>query len=207
MRILNVFFLLFSMAFWGQQQELSSGEIKEFQEQVLSRARELKTLQADFDQQKKLEMINGEAQSKGKVYYQEPQWLKWEYSQPYLYSVLFRDGQLYIDDEGNKSIQPAGTNSLIEKLGKLVSGSLNGNLLQEAENLNVTYYRDGGSIFASVEPLDEKLSRLFREILLEFDQQYLIRSIQLNEDSGDFTLIQFTDVRINQPIDPLVFEQ
>lgn len=207
MRTLNLILLLFSFALVAQENDLSETEIEQFQEEVLFKANDLESLQADFVQTKHMKMMDDETESRGRVYFKAPQVLKWEYSEPYDYKVLFKEGQLHIDDEGQKSTENTSSNGLFEKLGKLVSGTVNGKLLEDAHNFDITYYREGAGTWARVKPKDQKLSRIFSEILLEFDSEKVIKSVKLQEDSGDYTLIQFENVRINQHIDELVFEQ
>ncbi len=206
MRILNILLLFFSIGLFAQEQKLSEPEIEKFQEKVMAHASNLESLQADFTQTKSMDMMESEAQSKGKVYFKSPEILKWEYREPYDYKVLFKEGELHIDDEGEKSIEKTGSNALFEKLGKLVSGSVNGKLLQDADDFDIDYFKEGENILANIKPKDERLSRIFSEIHLQFNGQNMVKSVKLVEDSGDFTLIEFSNIQLNKEIEEGVFE-
>lgn len=209
MRILNIMFLFLSFGLFAQEQEqkLSEAELNSFQDSIFAKAKNLKSLQADFVQTKHMKMMDDEAESTGRVYFKTPDVLKWEYQEPYDYKILFKDGELHINDEGHKSSENTGSNALFKKLGKIVSGSVNGKLLEDAENFDITYYKKDNKIVGRLIPLDEKLARIFSEVLMEFDEENLVKSVRLKEENGDFTLIEFQNVQINEEIEASVFEQ
>ncbi len=206
MRIHSFVILLFSVGVLAQQPELSNSEVDKFQEEVKTRASNLQTLQADFTQTKSMDMMEDETQSRGKVYFKAPELLKWEYHQPYDYKVLFKKGELHIDDEGEKSMAKAGSNALFKKLGKLVSGSVNGKLLQQTDDFHINYFKEDNHILANIKPKDEKLNRIFSEIHLTFNAENIVKSVKLLEESGDYTLIEFSNILLNQPIEDGIFE-
>ena len=48
----------------------------------------IKTMQCDFVQTKHLKMLNDKLVSKGKMYYQKSDKLRWEYVSPYAYTFI-----------------------------------------------------------------------------------------------------------------------
>ena len=57
-------------------------------------------------------------------------------------------------------------------------------------------------------PVRRDLKSLFREIIVHADQSSLqIRSALLITPDGDWTLLEFKDIRTNQPVDPKLFEK
>lgn len=88
----------------------------------------------------------------------------------------------------------------------LISGSINGGLLADGLNYNVAYFKTGNYITALIVPKDPAIRQMFREIILVFNKDYLVNSVKLIEDSGDFTEIFFKNIRINQNLDDSVFE-
>ncbi|WP_037321752.1 outer membrane lipoprotein carrier protein LolA [Salegentibacter sp. Hel_I_6] len=205
MRILNILLLFLSLNLVAQE-ELSKEEISQFQEEMLQKANELETLEADFIQTKKIEMITDESISRGKLFYQNPEKLKWEYKEPQDYKILFIEGELHINDSGDKSVRNTSSNKLFDKIAKLITGSVNGKLLLDNDNFDITYSRENKLISAIIIPKDDNLKAMFAEIHLFFNDQNIIKQVDLMEESGDATIIEFSSIKINERIADSVFE-
>lgn len=204
MRILSLFLLFLSLNLAAQEQ-LSNPQIAEFQKEITAKANELESLEANFIQTKRMKMITGKNVSKGKLYYREPETLKWEYTTPKAYELLFISGELHINDGGEKSLRNIGSNKLFDKMAKLITGSVNGKLLQDNENFKISYTRCEGQIQALIIPKDEQLKRMFSEIHMLFNTKDLVEKVSLMEESGDATIIEFKDIKMNQSIPASIF--
>ncbi|CAM4189547.1 LolA family protein [Gillisia limnaea] len=206
MRIIKILLFLFSVSVFAQQTPISASAVKDFRENVERQADEIQTMSGDFLQVKYMRMMQAEAVSSGKLYFKSPDILKWEYYKPYNYKILFKDAQLHINDEGEKSVTNLGANKLFEKLFSLISGSMNGKLLADTKNFDFTYVRVNNDKMVVLIPRDPSLRQMFAQIVLIFNSKNLVNSVKLVEDSGDFTEIYFKNVQINKPIDPSIFE-
>ena len=60
----------------------------EIRHQIESAAVSMKTMQCDFVQTKYLRMLNDKMVSTGKMYYQQSDKLRWEYTSPYTYAFV-----------------------------------------------------------------------------------------------------------------------
>lgn len=200
--------LIFLLCFpvFSQQTPISVSAVNNFKQSVGQQAEEINTISGDFVQVKYIQMMQEEAVSAGKLYFKAPDVLKWEYFKPYNYKILFKDGKLFINDEGDKSVTNVGANKSFEKLFSLISGSMNGRLLADAENFDFTYVRVNNNKMIILKPRDPGLRRMFARIILIFDQENLVNSLKLVEDSGDFTEIFFKNVQMNQAINASVFK-
>jgi outer membrane lipoprotein carrier protein len=205
MRILNLllFFLSLNLA---AQEELSKGEITQFQEEMMAKANNLETLEADFVQTKKIEMITEESISRGKLYYQNPEKLKWKFTEPQDYVILFIEGELHINNAGDKSIRNTSSNKLFAKIANLITGSVNGKLLQDNENFDISYTGKNGMISALIIPRDKNLKAMCAEIHLMFNEENILEQVSLIEETGDATLIEFSNIKINQDIPASIFK-
>lgn len=206
MRTLKIFLFLLPTLVLAQNSQLSNAEVQSFKEEVAKHAEKLQTLSCEFTQTKYMQLMEHEAISEGKLYYRHPDVLKWEYNEPYNYKILFMDGQLYLDDNGRKSATSLKSNKLFGKLVSLISGSVNGKLLDDPENFEVTYSRAGKSIEAVIIPTDPSIKDMFSEIILLFNREYLVDSVKLMEDSGDYTQINFRKISINTEIEEKIFQ-
>lgn len=206
MRTLKIILFLLPALALAQNAQLSNAEVETFKQEVAKHAEDLQTLSTEFTQTKYMELMENEAVSEGKLYYKNPDVLKWEYREPYTYKILFKDGQLHLNDDGKKSVTSLKSNKLFGKLLSLISGSVNGKLLEDPENFEVKYTRSGKYIEAVITPIDPSIKDMFSEIILLFNGEYLVDSVKLMEDSGDYTQINFRDISINKEIEDQVFQ-
>ena len=205
MRILNVLLLFLSLNLVAQE-ELSKEEVFQFQEKMMAKANNLETLQADFQQTKKIQMITEETVSLGKLFYQNPETLNWEYKEPQDYKILFIAGELHINDAGDKSVKNTDSNKLFGKIAKLITGSVNGKLLQDNENFEISYSREKELITAIIIPKDKNLKAMFSEIQMQFNTEDMVEEVSLIEESGDATIIEFSNILLNKEIPDEVFQ-
>lgn len=205
MRILKLVVFFISVATFAQA-PLTEAETVKFQEIIFKRANSLESLSGDFIQTKYIKMMEGAAISSGRLYYMAPDVLKWEYRTPYNYKILFKDDQLIINDDGYKSVTDLKSNKLFEKLVTLISGSINGRLLEDKKNYDVSYFKTTNLISAVIVPKDKSIREMFSQIILLYDRNFIVITVRLVEASGDYTEIDFKKIRINMPINPAIFE-
>ncbi len=206
MRIIKLFIFLFSLNLLAQNGTLSNSEKHAFKSSVIERSKDIKSFSAEFSQVKHMEMMDGNPESQGKVYYKSPNTLKWEYTRPYKYQLLFKDSKLYIVEEGHLSEVDLSSNKLFDKMGELVAGSLNGKILMADEDFVISYHHAGPHVKTMIIPKDQNLREMFKEIWINFNAEHLIRSVRLIDPSGDYTEISMKNIKINQPIPPSVFQ-
>lgn len=206
MRIIKIFIFLFSLNMAAQTGALNTTEVKAFKAGVMQKSNSINSFSADFLQTKHMKTMDGNAESAGKVYFKNPDMLKWEYTKPYDYKLLFKNSKLYIVEDGQSSEVDLSSNKLFDKMGELVAGSVNGKILQADEDFNITYHRTGEHVRAVIIPKDKALAGMFKEIWVNFNEQHLIRSVKLMDPSGDYTEINMKNIKINQPIPTSVFQ-
>ncbi len=205
MRILKLVIFFISVATFAQT-PLTEAEAVKFQEIIFQRANSLESLSSEFIQTKYIKMMKGAAISSGRLYYKAPDVLKWEYRNPYNYKILFKDDQLIINDDGYKTVTDLKSNKLFEKLVTLISGSINGRLLEDKKNYDVSYFKTANLISAVIVPKDKSIREMFNQIVLLYDRNFIVISVRLVEASGDYTEIDFKNIRVNLPLNPTIFQ-
>ncbi|TRO66422.1 LolA family protein [Christiangramia sabulilitoris] len=206
MRIINFLILLCGFSFYAQTSDLSSSEKQAFKANVIEKSNDIKSFSADFSQKRHMKMMEGNPESRGKVYYQSPNTLKWEYLSPYQYQLLFKESKLFIVEEGHLSEVDLASNKLFDKMGEMVAGSMNGQILKAEKDFEINYHYAENGVRAIIIPRDPNLKNMFSEIWINFNTDHLIRSVKLIDPSGDFTEISMKNIKINQPIPPSVFQ-
>ncbi|MFY1045151.1 LolA family protein [Chryseobacterium sp. GP-SGM7] len=192
-------FLVFSSFISAQNTAMTSAESKAFVTKVSSETKEIKTLQSDFTQIKKMDFLDKNIVTQGKMSLKSPNMLSWKYTKPYQYSIVFRDNKIFINDQGKKSSVDAKSKTF-EKINKLIVGSSNGQMFSDPE-FSVVYLKNATSNIAKFTPKSAQLLKYIKQIELSFPKgQSTVSQVNMTEASGDTTNIVFKNTKINAPI-------
>ena len=146
-----ILFAFFSLAIFAQESKMTNREIENFKKDVIADSKKIETLTADFTQYKVMSFLDKPIISKGKLYLKNPKSMRWNYSQPIDYNVIFNNGKIYINDEGKKSSVDLQGNKKFEKLNQLIVGSVSGNLF-DTNDFVITYVKTDKSRIAKLQP-------------------------------------------------------
>lgn len=192
-------FLLVSDLFFAQNTAMSGAEAKAFVTKISSETRQIKTLQSDFTQTKKMDFLDKSIVTYGKMSLKTPNSLSWKYVKPYQYSIVFKDNKIFINDQGKKSSVDAKSKTF-EKINKLIVGSSNGQMFNDPE-FSVSYYKNASFNIAKFTPKSAQLLKYIKQIELSFPKgQSTVSQVNMTEASGDTTNIVFKNTKINAPV-------
>lgn len=203
--------LFFILLLWhvspilGQETSMGNGEIIGFKELVNETSRSTQTIQSDFVQYKHLDFLSNDIVTQGKMIFKSPNKVKWEYTEPFQYSIIFLEDKLLINDGGTKSNIDMGNSALFQKLNQLIVNSVKGNLFQDSD-FDMEYFKARDYYKVVFTPKDEKIKNYIATFILIFDKdQATVQEVRMVEPSDDFTRIVFTNRKINQTVNDAVF--
>ena len=191
--------LVFLSVFAFSQTKMSDAEVKSFVAKVSAENKNMQSLQSDFVQTKKMDFLNKDIVTSGKMALKTPNQLSWKYNKPYQYSVVFQNNKIYINDQGKKSSVDAKS-KMFEKINKLIVGTSGGNLFNDPE-FTVQYFKNGSNRIARFTPKSAQLLRYIKQVDLTFaENQTTVSQVNMLEASGDTTTITFKNTKINAAI-------
>lgn len=202
--------LLFIVIFIGgfiqaQETAMDASEINSFKEKVIATAKTTTSIKTDFVQFKHLDFLADDVKTSGKMIFKAPNLVKWEYTNPYQYSVIFKQDQLLINDGGTKSKVDIGNSKLFKKLNQLIVNSVKGNMFNDAD-FTVSFFKSSKYNKAVFEPKDKKIARYIASFELLFNKDDAqVFEVKMVEPSKDFTRIIFSNRTLNNPINDSVF--
>jgi len=203
--ILLLAFLFTSSFLIAQETPMSASEISVFKEKVSAVAGKTETIKSDFVQYKHLDFLTSDVKTSGKMMFKAPDLVRWEYTDPYQYSVVFNENQLLINDGGTKSKVDIGNSKLFRKLNELIVNSVKGDMFNNSD-FDVEFFKTSDFDKAVFTPKDAKIAAYIAsfELLFNKDDGHVI-AVKMIEPSNDFTRIVFSNRILNQPIDASVF--
>ncbi len=168
--------------------------------------RETNTLMSDFRQVKHLDILTEDIISAGKFYYMKESKLRWEYTDPFDYSIIFNGNDILIRDEDRESRYNTDSNRMFRQISQLMSNVIRGDILEENEEFSVTCFENKREYLIILFPVNEQYRQFFQEIEVHFGRDdMLVSKVKFTEQSEDFTLIEFTKKKRNETIPDTIF--
>lgn len=199
-----IYFFLLSVSIVLGQNPMSTSEANALKEMVKSRALTTKTISSDFTQYKHLDFLENDIVTKGKLTFKSPNSIKWEYTEPFKYAVIFKNESLFINDEGNKSEIDIGSSKMFKQLNTLIIKSVKGDMFDDTE-FDITYLKKDSEYLIQFKPKDGKLSKYIIAFHISFNEEGDVEQVKMIEPSGDFTKIVFSNKTLNNPVSDAVF--
>jgi outer membrane lipoprotein-sorting protein len=168
-------------------------------------AAKLKSVQSTFKQEKHLEYLDVALESGGKFWFQSPDKVRWEYEQPYNYILILNSGKLkMISDKSNNEIDMKG-NAVFEQVNNLMVAAVSGNVFDNID-YKVKAFENSGFYLINIKPVSANLSQMIKEMDLYFDKKnYVVTKIKMLESESDYSVITFSNLNLNVPIETKVF--
>lgn len=201
----TIIFLLIGSALVAQETAMTLEEVASFKQKVIKESKSTKTIKSDFIQFKHLDFLANDVKTSGKMAFKAPSKVKWEYTYPYQYSVVFSEDQLLINDGGTKSKVDIGNSKLFKKLNQLIVNSVKGNMFNDAD-FEVSFLKSPKYNKAVFIPKDKKIGEYIASFELLFNKDDAqVYEVKMIEPSRDFTQIIFSNRILNSGIDDSVF--
>ena len=165
-----------------------------------------KTIQSKFIQEKRLSFLTENIISKGEFYFKNPNQLRWEYSEPFEYIIVFNDKNILIKDEDKISTFDTESNKMFSEISNMMIGTIQGNIFTDSERFEVKYFENNSQYLLELDPKLPEMKSMLKIIKIYIDKSDIsVAKIKMIESSDDYTSIDFINRKLNQPIDNAKF--
>ena len=177
-------------------------DIKNAQTELAKLSQNTQSIQSKFIQEKHLSFLTENIISKGEFFFQSPNKLRWEYSEPFEYIIVFNDKNIYIKDENKISTFDTESNKMFAEINNMMIGSIQGDLFTDSERFDVKYYENANQYLLELDPKLPEMKSMLKTIKFYIDKSDIsVAKIKMIESSDDYTSIDFKDRKLNQEID------
>ena len=184
-------------------QAVSEAKIRQ---QIEAAAASMKTMQCDFVQTKFLRMLNDKMVSRGKMYYQQSDKLRWEYTSPYAYAFVLNGSRVLISKGNRNDVINVNQSKFFKEIARIMMNSVVGKALNDKRDFKVNLSSSATEYVATLYPQQKQMQQMFQKIILHFNRQKaMVAKVELIEKRGDCTVIEMTNVKVNSPINAKVF--
>lgn len=200
-----IYLLLFMVSTIHAQTKMTTIEATLLKEKVKALASKTSTITSDFVQYKHLNFLSNDIVTNGNLAFKMPNLVKWSYVDPFVYSVIFKDENLYINDEGQKSDVNLSSSKLFKQLNKLIVNSVKGDMFDDNE-FEINYFKIADNSDVHFTPINKKISKYIKAFHIQFNSKGDVMEIKMIEPSDDYTRIVFSNRVLNKTVSDAVFD-
>ena len=175
-------------------------------QQINAVASAMKTMQCDFVQTKYIKMLNDKMVSRGKMYYQQSDKLRWEYTSPYTYAFVLNGSKVLISKGNRSDVINVNQSKFFKEIARIMMNSVVGKCLTEKKDFKTSIDVTQTEYVATLLPQQKQMQQMFQKIVLHFNRQKsTVSKVELIEKKGDRTVIELQNVKTNTPVNAKVF--
>ena len=162
-------------------------------------------IKSDFVQEKNLSMISEKVISKGFFYFKKDNQVRLEYTKPFKYLMVINNGKMLVKDDEKTTQMDMHKNKVFQEVNSIIINCVKGNVFTGTD-FKVTILENPTQVKLEMRPVAKGLKEFFQNIVIYMDKKdYSAVRIEMNELSGDNTIISFTNKEINGKIDDALF--
>lgn len=185
-------------------QKVSIG-VDDLQKEMVSKTADISTISCDFVQNKHMEYLDAQITSKGKLFFDKKNRLRWEYVDPFSYLITINKGKFTINTDGQVSEYDIESNKVFSKISELIISSVNGSIFTDSK-FNVEAFIDGNEYLIFLEPNVPELKEVISKIKMFVDKNdFSVNKVVMYEKEDNYTEINFINKKFNEVLSDSIF--
>ncbi|MBQ6613184.1 MAG: outer membrane lipoprotein carrier protein LolA [Alistipes sp.] len=165
-----------------------------------------KSVECSFVQTKHVKLLNDKMVSYGKMYYSAPSLLRWEYTSPYTYTFILNQHQVLLKSAQRQDVVDVNNSKMFKEIVRLMMSSVVGSCLSDDTTFDVSIASVGNEWVATLLPLRRDMKQMWSRLVVHFNRSnQSVVKVEMYEPSGDYTIIELSNIRRNATIDSKLF--
>jgi len=171
-----------------------------FKNKMESQSKLTNTMESDFTQEKYLSVMSEKIVSKGHFYFKKTNMLRWEYTSPYSYLIAINKDKMFIKDNGKVNKYDINSNKMFKSINEMMVATVQGNLLSN-KDYKAKYFESDKFYLIELSPVQKAAKDFLKSIQLYINKtDYAVDKVKMIEPSEDYTSIDFSNRKTNQPV-------
>lgn len=176
-------------------------------QEVEAHQRALRSLRAHFRQVKESSLLLAPAESSGTFRYLAPDQVRWDYRLPDPMVVVFDSGTVTTFFPAQKRADRVELHGRQRRFLQVLAGTQPLDELQSQFRMTLADPGGDAPYRLTLEPVSSLVRRKLSAVELHVDRHLLLPvSIEVREADGDLTRYEFSDIRVDPPLEPDVFK-
>ncbi len=180
-------------------------DVVSLQKKIIEASNKITTIQCDFTQEKNMSMLADKAISKGKFYFKKESKVRLEYLQPVKNLIVMNNGKMMMKDDKKIQQMDMHRSKVFQQLNNIIVGSINGSLFS-GKDFTLSLSENNLQVRVELKPLSKMMKNFLSTIVLVLDKKdFTAARIEMNEASGDNTILSFSNKEINGAVNDSLF--
>ena len=168
-------------------------------------AQKTQTIKSDFVQEKNLSMLSEKIVSKGRFWFKKNNMVRMEYSEPFQYLMIINQNNVYIKDGQKENKISTRSNKLFQQINKITLDCIQGSVLNNPD-YKINVFENNQLYLIELTPSAKALREFFKNInIFVSKKDYSVNKLELNEQSGDKTIINYINKELNPTLPDALF--
>ncbi|MFZ6009874.1 MAG: LolA family protein [Bacteroidota bacterium] len=176
-----------------------------FKKQFSAESSKISSITSAFTQEKILTALTEKITSTGAFAFKRSNKVRIEYKKPFVYLVVMNGDKMLVRDDQKENRVNVRSNKLFQQVNRIMIDCVQGTIL-DSKDFSVRVFDNDKMWLLEMTPASKLLKDFFQTIVLTVEKKdYSVNAIEMNEPSGDKTVIVFTDKKLNMPVSDEVF--
>ncbi len=181
-------------------------DLAKFKAAFAAASQKTNSIKADFVQDKNLSMLSEKITSKGNFWFKKDSRVRMEYNQPFKYLMILNKDKAYVKDGVKESKVSTKSNKMFQQINKIMIDCMQGSTLDNTD-FTTRVFENKTSALVELTPVTKGMKEMFKSINVIVDKKdFSVASIQMQELSGDNTIMRFTNKELNAAIPDTLFD-
>ncbi|MBK8494260.1 MAG: outer membrane lipoprotein carrier protein LolA [Ferruginibacter sp.] len=164
------------------------------------------SIKSDFEQDKNLAMLSEKITSRGNFWFKKDSRVRMEYKQPFKYLMILNKDKVFVKDGQKETKVSTRSNKIFQQINKIMIDCMQGTTLDNTD-FKTRVFENKTSALVELTPLTKGMKEMFTFINVIVDKKdFSVSSIQMQEISGDNTIMRFTNKELNVAIPDNLFD-
>lgn len=176
-----------------------------FKKQFSEESANVVSITSNFTQEKTLTALTETIISEGLFWFKRSNKVRIEYQKPFQYLMIMTDDKMLVRDGQKENQISVSSNKLFQQVNRIILDCVQGTILTSNDFL-VNVFENEKIYLLEMTPASKTLREFFKTIILLVEKSdYSVKSIELNEPTGDRTTIIFTGKKLNSRVADAIF--
>lgn len=163
------------------------------------------SIKSDFVQEKNMSLLAEKIVSRGKFWFRKNNQVRMEYTQPFEYLMIINNDNVLVRDGQKENRLSARSNKLFQQINRITIDCVQGTFLSN-KDFSSRVFENKTEYLVELTPRSKAVRDIFKSILVTVDKKDLgVTKVDMNEQSGDNTLIRFTNKELNAKLPDALF--
>lgn len=176
-----------------------------FKKQFALESGKVISITSDFIQDKTLAALTEKITSSGKFWFKRSNRVRIEYQKPFSYIMIMNGEKMFVRDNEKENTINVKSNKRFQQVNRIMIDCVQGTVM-DSKDFTTKVFENHQVYLLEMTPSSKSLREFFQTILLKVEKSdYSVKSIEMNEPTGDKTIISFKNKKLNEQVADAVF--